>query len=260
MDALLQLAQRGIGGSGVNWGHLIWVLAVLGFSFISWLVKQAQEQATKKKEQDEVERRELEALRTGRTAAPPGAPLSRSGSTPAPAEPNPRSEVERRVEELRRRREALAQRRSSQSSPVPAQRTPPIPAPAPRPAERPQAPIVFIPGSSGPIVVPRSRTAQPVARKPAPEQPKPQRRAPKPASAAQQPQHLSAPVHTFEAPRTSGGGDPGAPAPTVSASTRAARTKAPRTPAEWRRAIIAREILAPPIASRADDDLPRGLA
>lgn len=106
--------------------QLILVLAFVGFSVISWLVKQLQEQAKKKRIRDEIERRELELLRTGRDTAaaepPPPPPIT------IPAR--------RRLEDVLRERLERQAGGAGVPSPIPR----PIPREAQAPRQRPQQP------------------------------------------------------------------------------------------------------------------------
>ncbi|MFN0132429.1 MAG: hypothetical protein ACKVW3_07865 [Phycisphaerales bacterium] len=97
---------------------LILILAFVGFSVISWIVKQLQEQRKKKEIRDRIERRELEILRTGRDVAdqPPPAPDSVS--------------ARKRLEEIVRERAA--------ETGLPRETSPPVGTPTPGQAtERP---------------------------------------------------------------------------------------------------------------------------
>jgi hypothetical protein len=267
---LFQLAQGG-GGGGVNYVRLIGFLIVVGFSVLSWVLRKLQEQAAKKKVQDEIEKRELELLRTGRAPSTPATtqattPPAASATTTAPPT-TAQTDVERRIEDLRRRREAMARRRA-EGVPTPnAPPTGPVQArPPAAPAPRTERPVVFVPGSSGPIVPPRPRATPPVA----PSQP---RAAPVPPKAKRPTREEQR--ETKPAPRVAGRGTlaerlerrdaaqaaakPVQPAAGQPVAAQPADTSSPMTPTQWRRAIVARELLAPPISVRADSDLPPGL-
>jgi len=278
MHAFFQLAQGG-SGSGVNWVRLVGLLIVFGFSLLSWVLRKLQEQAAKKKSQEAIERRELELLRTGRPSVPtPGTPAQvRVQTGPAPAAPAAatQSDVDRRIEELRRRREAMArQRAAAGTGPAPTM-TPPVPAPA-RPTaaqQRPQAdrppPFVFIPGSSGPIVPQRTpRPAPPTTPIPSqgqsPARPKREpkqepRRAPAgPASQGTLAAKLERRDAAHDAKDAAHDARAAIGSPPIPIARDDARVGFPSTAAEWRRALISREVLSPPIALRETDDIAPG--
>src|SRR5205085_2089261 len=144
---------------------LIPVVLVVGFSILSWVLRKLQEQATKKKAREKIERRELELLRTGRPSVEAVPARQAPVLTPLPV---PQSDAEQRLEELRRRREALAKRRAEEAA-----RTAPVPArpsttsreagpPRSQPAPEPR-PMIIISATSGPTVLPAPRPAQRLA-------------------------------------------------------------------------------------------------
>ncbi len=205
--------------------HLIFVLILLAFSGISWVYRQLKAQQAIKRIKDREEQRQLEALRTGRNPAAEN--QQDSGEAQRQRELAARREAQ--LAELRRR----AQQRASQQAGEPAPRpTPPIATPP-----IPQ----YIPGSSGPTVPPRPPS--PVRTPPRQTARVQSQSQPLPAVRAKQKQSAAAPItahidHLHDEvviPRT--------PSPVIHAS-------APRTPEEWRRAILASEILSPPLAIR----------
>jgi hypothetical protein len=274
MHPLYLLAQgRGSGNNGPNYIRLIGFLIIVGFSVLSWVLRKVQEQAAKKKAQEAIERRELELLRTGRPES--GVMTARVATTsapPAPAGPPAQSEVDRRIEELRRRREAMARRRAEEGSRTVTQTSASAPptAPSPRPAPPPDRPTVFVPGGSeGPIFVPRQRTDASTSARPATPAPRPAvarakrdqrpeepKRPAKPASRNGGRGHLADTLERRDASQAARNAETApAPPPLVIRSSDAI----PRSPAEWRRALIAREVLAPPLGLRTVDDIPPGL-
>jgi hypothetical protein len=282
----LQLAQGG-GGGGGNWLQLISIIAVVGLSALSWIFQKLAEQAQKKKQRDLAEKRELEHLRTGREHA--GAAAS------SPQVQNPEQTTitgisrqqelaakrQAQLEELRRRQQDRLMRNQREQSTRPA---PVANEQRPRPAQRPQRaaaggtpPIVFIPGSSGPIVVTPRRPGPPQRPVPAqrpvsaqrPGQP-PRSARPAPAqrpSARQRPQQRPIQQQRPERASETRNVDTGesdthrllvdSPVaneikslPQPGSEPIVARIGAPKTSEEWRKAIIARELLAPPLAVR----------
>lgn len=238
--------SQGGGGGGGNYVQLIVLLIVMGFSGLSWLFRKIQEQAAKKRAMDQLERRKLEALRTGRDVG-----AEASGDVDAQA----REQAARRraqIEELRRRQ----QERSRAKVNVPAaERTPPM---------RPLPPILRVPGSSGPTV-PQRGPGRTTSIKPVPV-PKPQRatqekRRPQPPKPARRPleqrpvesRRITAPLEQQQL--TAAPPEP-APAREVLAVTGVSR---PRSAAEWRRAIVLSELLSPPKALRGPGDEESGL-
>jgi hypothetical protein len=262
---LFHLLAQGRSGNGPNYIRLIGFLIIVGFSVLSWVLRKIQEQAAKKKAQEAIERRELELLRTGRAevaTAPTNVPSPSAASAP-PSQ----SEVDRRIEELRRRREAMARRRAEEGGRVMA---PPTSAPpvAPRPAP-PERPSVFVPGGAeGPIFVPRQRTDASTIARPATPIPAPT------VARTQQEQRAEQPKRGKTASRNAGRGNLAATlqkrdeaqavktaetAPPLPPAIIRSSDAIPRSGAEWRRALIAREVLAPPLGLRTIDDTPPGL-
>lgn len=204
-----------------NYIHLIGLLIVVAFSILARAVKYLQDKKAKKDIRDRQEHRELEILRTGRD--PAGGP---SGDAVRQRELAARREAQ--LAELRRR----AQQRSTQL-PEPG-RTPPTMS----------APMRSIPGSTGPTVPmglpPRAGPRQGPKASPRPQPQKKGKGRPAP-----QPEPVSTHTLVTAAPE----------AVTFEEMGRLNRSPvvtplAPRTPEEWRRAIIANEIMMPPLASR----------
>lgn len=203
--------------------QLIVILILAGFSGLSAIYRWLRAKQIAKEARDRAEQRQLETLRTGRD------PATESHDT---AESQRQRELAARREvqlaELRRR----AQERARQQANEPASRpTPPIAPPIPQ----------HIPGSSGPTVP--TRPPSPVRAAPRQTARVQSQSQPLPAVRAKQRQSAPAPItahvdHLHDEvviPRT--------PAPVIHAS-------APRTPEEWRRAILASEIMAKPLALR----------
>jgi hypothetical protein len=253
MHTFYTLAQSGHGST--NWVRLIGFLIVVGFSVLSWVLRKLQEQAAKRKVQEQIERRELELLRTGRaTTEAPQAQAAASG-------PPSQSEVDRRIEELRRRREAMARRRVEEGGRT---ATPPI---SPTPPAPPQdRPMVFA-GTSGPFVPPRPRPVVLVP-PPVPQQARttpsrPRRDArpdeaqrAKPTARASGRGNLASTLEKRDAARADQIAQTAPPAPAPAPRSADA---VPRSAAEWRRALISREVLAPPLGLRSSGDTPPGL-
>lgn len=89
--------------------QLLIIVAVAGFSVLSWVARRLAEKAEERRQLHERERRRLEALRTGRVEPqdePAGAPTA-----PVAVTPEQRlAEIARRREEMRRRMEQAAAR------------------------------------------------------------------------------------------------------------------------------------------------------
>jgi hypothetical protein len=279
MHAFFQLAQGGSGsGSGVNWLRLLGLLIVFGFSLLSWVLRKLQEQAAKKKAQQAIENRELELLRTGRPGVPtPGAPAQvrvQTGPPPAPPGTPTQSDVDRRIEELRRRREAMARQRAAPATGPAATMSAPSPAPTaqtatPRPQTDRPRPFVFVPGSSGPIVPQRvPRPAPPTAPVPSQSQSPPRqkreprqepRRAPAaPASQGTLAAKLERRDAAHQAKNAAHDARAAIGAPPAPVARDDSRVGLPSAAAEWRRALISREVLSPPIALRETEDIAPG--
>jgi len=192
--------------------RLIVILAIAGSGLIRWLIIRLQEQAAKRRAVQEAERRQTEAIRTGRNLeeSRPQDPVTIRARMEAEAAARRQAQIE---EFRRRQAERARQRAEAQQRTLPA----PIPAPAaPRPA--PQA-------------------------RPQPR-PAPVRTAPKKRSSISRPLDEEAgTVHSLvarsEAPVASSAGGPAA------GRIAAATVVQPRTPEEWRRAIVASMILSP---------------
>lgn len=214
--------------------QLIILAIFIGVSGLTWLYRQLKEQAATKRAEDARRRREEEILRTGRD------PLR------APPTPEAREE-QRRIDAVVARRESELQelrRRQAGARPTGSGEPPGI--------------LIQIPGTAGPIVVkpvPRPRPGPAPTRAEAPmPQPRPgrqgrqrppgaQRQTRKPAPRPSEPQP-SPLVERSELMPT----EPAQPAPAPSLVR--ALAAAPQTPDEWRRAIVLREVLAPPLGLR----------
>lgn len=127
--------------------NLLFVVAVVGFSVLSWVVRKLKEQAMLRQQQQLRERMRLEALRTGRS---PAEPQPQAAPQPSP---------EQRLAELAARRAELVR-----------QSRPPVQtrANAPRPPQttQRQAPAGAAPSATrSPVLrAPPQRTPQPVQR------------------------------------------------------------------------------------------------
>ncbi len=223
-----------------NWYHLVGLIIIVGFSVISWIYRQLKEQANKKKARDLIEERQREMLRTGRD---PGAVAMQAES----------AEEDRRRQEIAARREAqLAElrRRAQMRQQQGAGAAPPVAAPTPPPVPQTLAPThatasgrtLSSRGSMGPP--PAQRVEQrPVYPAPAPRQ---------------QARPVQKPVRAKPTPRPQVRVEEPEETHRLVADEPAARkvavvSAAPRTPEEWRRAIIANEILSPPLAVRTGE-------
>lgn len=237
-----------------NWPQLIGLVLIVGFSVISWLYRKLNEQAAKKRAKDMMEERQREMLRTGRD------PGDLSVNIPANVPMPDTSQTQRQRETSARREAQLAElRRRAQMRQRGAPTAPNAPPTAPPP------PIRSIPGSSGPTV-PQRRTAfqqprtgpqgqmsqrpisQERARPQSQSEPRPQRQS-RPVKAKPRPILPPAPIEEEETTHRL--------VPEEITSTRrvspVVSAAAPQTPEEWRRAIIANEILSPPMAMRMQD-------
>jgi hypothetical protein len=274
------LAQSG--GGSQQWVQLIVFLIILAGSGLSWVFKQLQAKAELKRRMDAAERRKLEALRTGRDVGAEQPVPGESSVTDRQRELAARRQAQ--LQELRRRQMERARAQTSGS---------PRPPGSPRPAGEPtrQTPLVIIPGSTGPIVVERTAPRE-MARPPArPERTAP-REIPRPVarpeareSPREAPRHPASISSTRQAPQPPKGGrgkrgKAGQPAPrpvpapsqsiTRDRFTELSETApamqvskvtadspvmlgVPLTPEDWRRAIMAREILARPLSVRAGE-------
>lgn len=219
----------------MNTQNLIQIIAiaiVLGVSGLSWLYRKLREQAALKRIEDERRRRQEELLRTGRD------PLAE------PAPPDDGGEERRRQHEIAARREAELQelRRRQAGAPI-AQR------PAPAQVQVPPGILIQIPGTSSPIVVKplpgggrvtTARTPAPPQRQPRPARPRGPRPTKRPAERKPEPVQRDTPRPSPALEQLPPPTSPDAAAPSPH----------PTTPEEWRRAIIMREILSPPLAAR----------
>ncbi|MBX3376110.1 MAG: hypothetical protein KF678_03805 [Phycisphaeraceae bacterium] len=217
-----------------NWVHLVILIIFVGFSVISWVYRQLKEQAEKKKARDLLEERKREMLRTGRD---PGEvfvpPVMVSEEDQRRAEIAARREAQ--LAELRRRAQLRQQGQVPRTIPGSAGPTVPRPTARPQPTARPKIQTqealqrgndLSPPRATAPRQTARAQTSRPTsAKKPAvrpvvvEEEPVTQRLVPEQAEASRR---VMSPVVVG----------------------------VPSTPEEWRRAIIANEILSPPLAVR----------
>lgn len=238
--------------------NLLFIVAVVGFSVVSWVVRKLQEQSAIRRQQQLRERMRLEALRTGRI----------------PTEADPAPTPEQRLAELAARRAEMIRR----GTPPPVQTR----ANAPRPPQVPQRSVPARqvptgPRPSGQRPVPQARVPQP-PRPPAqrPVQrpgPRPVPRAPspnQPLSPAQRRQEMiEARRRAAEAKARSQSKPKRAPAPRPQPKHdaplqvtpiaeidpfAAGKAKIRISRSKLREAIVLREILDAPIALRREEN------
>jgi len=222
--------------------QLIGLLIVVGFSLISWIFRKLNEQAQKKRARDMIEQRKLEMLRTGRD--PNEVAVSAEVSEQAERQREIAARREAQLAELRRRAQARQQGEAS----------PPVAPPVGPSVATMRGPVLRIPGSTGPTVPPplesralRNTTPQgqvPIRPNQKREQQRPAKpvRMPKAQPVARAVDDDEEVTHRLVPDDVVGR----RAMPVVSAV-------APRTPEEWRRALIANEILSPPLALRVRD-------
>lgn len=210
-----------------NWLHLIVLVIVVGASVISWIYRQLKEQSEKKRARDQMEARQREMLRTGRD------PVQEGGASTE--EELRRRELAARREaqlaELRRRAMARQQGSGARGSTAPTARVegPPVEEARPEPARTAptMTPVEIRPAERRPTMRPvqakpvqrpakqaKARTARPYVPEPEPE------------------------THRLVMD------EPVARRPVVVVPG------VPQSPEEWRRAIIANEILSPALTLR----------
>ncbi len=274
------LAQGGGGGGGIQWMQLLGFLLVVGLSALSWLFQKLAEAREKKKRQDMAERRKLETLRTGREAEVEEAPSSVTSRQQELA-----VKRQAQLEELRRRQQERARQQTQAPSPVrprPATTRVATPRPVPTRGGSQPPPIVFIPGSSGPIVVNPRRPAPPqrtvatqrptaaqrtaaqvsdrgkkLPQGPARQRPSTERRPQVRPERREDPQAASTSANTSHGllsdinTRTAAAQIEGPSGPAMDLGG-----QLPRTAEEWRNAFIMREVLAAPLALRAPGEDP----
>jgi hypothetical protein len=241
-----------------NPGALV-TLIFIGAPIFSAIMKAL---AQKKQERDALARREkaqLEALRTGRPVAEP---------------PADQASARQRLEELaQRRRQALAQAGpAARTAQPPAPSTPPpTPTPGTRQIRLPGGIILEVPEdlappapapqprpSPAPQNTERRRTPKrrPAATPPMPTQPQaPARSATPPARVASASENITrsaqrAALSVPDQPTAPAEPPAARPPSTTRAAARDARSFGPWTRADWRRAIIMRELLGPPVGMR----------
>jgi hypothetical protein len=113
---------------------LIVILIIAGSGFIRWVVVQLQEQAAKKRAQDDLERRAVESLRTGRNLEPVDPRAER-----ARLEAEAATKRQAQIEEFRRRQQERARQRVEAPHGSTVAAAPSVPRPAPKPAPKPAA-------------------------------------------------------------------------------------------------------------------------
>src|SRR5262245_7747828 len=88
----------------LNWPHLLFLLIVIGFSFISWVFKQLQQQ-------NEARRREASRQRQGQGSRRTGRDISEVPDPAVTAAQDAAARRQAQLQELRRRREQALQAR-----------------------------------------------------------------------------------------------------------------------------------------------------
>lgn len=269
-------------GNAGNYIHLLVVLLIVGSSLLSWIFKKVQEQRARKQITDEIERRKIELLRTGRD---PGAEMDRVARDPNAINPVPPPidpEVERREELARRRREQVeelrrraAQRQQGPNAPTPMQTRGPAPAQVQRPTAAPgvqREVVIQLPG--GRVLRIPAPAEAPVESRPEqrPSTPRPPRQPSKKPATKQVSRQANKPTSSRAAGALAASGDADTGESTTQRliETQAAaaydlpndraRTPvgqvapviagAPMTPEQWRRALIASELLSKPMSLR----------
>lgn len=250
--------------------HLIVIVLIVGSSAISWAFKKLQEQRARKQVADEIERRRLEMLRTGRDPGPRGEIAMEESRPEHDPESGRRAELARRrreqIEELRRR---AAQRQAGQSGTLPTAPTAAGPGAATQTPPPPlqQEVVIQLPGGRV-LRIPAPAPAGADIRPPqtARQGPKQSPRPPKPPRAPRPPKDqsaraagaLAASADTGESTtqrlvesRAAAAYDiPKEGAARVSDTAPLVLAGAPMTPEQWRRALIASELLAKPLSLR----------
>lgn len=254
-----------MGGQYTQW---IILALVIGASVVSWIFRKVQEEAERRRVRDEMARREMERLRTGRE------PGESETATQMQRAQELAARRQAQLQELRRRQqERSRQQQQVRTEPVqlgPAgTRQPTLSPPTGLPRSQPgrQPPIVWVPGSSGPTVPQRGPTPlrrppqqQPTLRPQPTARPRPQPAA-RPAPQQQQPLRASRPS-LFQPPPEAPPPPPRPAGPPPLTPAREAYVQQgpapsllssikPRSRDEWRRAIILHEVLSPPIGQRA---------
>jgi len=243
-----------------TWINILIFVLVIGGPILGRILQWLGEQKKAKDRERRLEAARLEALRTGRPVAEVLGAQTAATTAQPPASPSDRvQELARRrqeqLQELRRRQQAARQQQTqARTLPGPAQPRPggvlrpptppqrplpragqPIPQrSAPRPGQPfPQRPGQRLPGAARPVPLPPKQRQRPPAPVPAP----------KPAQAPTEPEPVRAATPIAQAPAP----QPPTAAPLVGAVTILGHQM---TPADWRRFVIAREILDPPLALR----------
>lgn len=239
-------------------GWLIWV--IIGITVIQWIYGKAQEQAELNRAKRERERARDAALRTGR-----GADVSNS---PKPGQMSESELQARRQAQLK----VLRERQAQQQRQAPTRSVPPRSVPTPRPASPSPQPTRRIPPPQPAPTRTGPTPARPPQRPSAPARPSsaplPGRAAPSPvARSQQQPSAAKPPAERVRAalqsqPTAARTSAPKASRPLGTLATIASERReqslaapassdlVPRTNSDWRRAIVASEILAPPVSMR----------
>lgn len=220
--------------------QLIIFLLIAGSGVLRWLLQKLQEQAAEKRRRDELERRQQEALRTGRDPVRIVVVEPSGDDERARRQAQEAARRQAQIEEFRRRQQERARQRLET---IPGRGVPPTRSTASPP------PIVVIPGSTGPTVPQPARSRQ--QRTPVQSKRRPQ---PAPPPAPEPPRRrepvVAPPLRPVESPSVGRLGTPAQRDPSAPKAETFAILTPPRSPQEWRRAILLTEILSPPVADR----------
>lgn len=247
----------------MNWVNLVIVLIAIGGPVLGRLMQTLEKQRKARQRQKEAEARRLEALRTGRlgeqervavTISPVGAGPNASPHNTADRMQELARKRREQLEELRRRQQAARQRTPTRAGPAGQTLPPQTGRPAPTvPGQQRQRPV------RPPQQVPRQPQQRP---QPHPQQRRPQgpprppqTRNERTPSPIRQPPAASTPPIEANAIEGSPIARQGLPVTEDQTGTARLSLMGRRmTPADWRRFIIGREMLGPPIALRAPED------
>lgn len=237
-----------------GWANLIVVLLVIGGPIVGQIIQYAEKKRKERQRQRAIEAQQHEALRTGR--APGQAQATRTSGQAAAAARMQELQKRRQqqLEELRRRQQAASQQ-SRRPQPAGQRPTtqPQARAPQPRPTQTRQ-PTPTQPPRPTPVGRPTPpRQPQPVRRPPTPTaQPAARRQRPAPPTAPID-GPTDAPVPAFQHLPLGLGPEQGWGERAVAPVTLMGKTM---TAADWRRFVVARELLDPPLALRRPGESP----
>lgn len=230
-------------------GWLIWV--IIGITVIQWIYGKAQEQAELNRAKRERERARETALRTGR-----GVDITEASRSGGVSESDLQA---RRQAQLKVLRERQAQQQRT-SLPPPTRTAPqrtPAPTP-PRPTPQRTAPVRGAPGTVRRTPAPSQPGRTPTPRAPAPRAPSPPRPTPSPAQRYVEPARRESIARTMAAASAAAAAKPKRtlgslsmqPSEPIAPGDESSFSAVPRSRADWRRAIVASEILAQPVSMR----------